>query len=179
MDCCLDCRRVWIAGNREVECWVDDESKTSRGRGCHYIRVADCAGRIISAHAIVVGSALAQAGHDASSHVPHVQVVVTVNVAIERSACGDIESIVDRAAYFLPSRHKAAARRRYHLQRATFYLRLAWHRVLQTERAFRVGPRFMRPHGRREFRKIRIPPWRTRVRAECSESQDHASSKNN
>jgi hypothetical protein len=70
---------------------MNDQSDGSHRRNCHYLGVVAWASRIISAYPIVVRRARIQAGHNPASHVAHIQIVVSVHMAAERIARGNIQ----------------------------------------------------------------------------------------
>ena len=69
--------------------------------------------------------------------------MVAVYVSVKGTGRGNIQQVAVRAAYAIPSRHKAAARRRR--RRNSFNSCNNFTHVWRLERALRRQPRLMRP----------------------------------
>ena len=161
---------------------MNDQPGSSYRCGGHYVRVAAWTDCIISAHSIIVGGAPIQAGHYPSGYVAHVQVVITVHVAVERVAHGDIQQIAGRATYANPVSTKAAACGHWPLPQPNVSLCRNFADARNPGRDLRLCPGHVRRGARCEWRRCvrdTVLPWQTCAAAERSQSQHDISSKNN
>src|SRR5262249_8551788 len=105
-------RRLNGRGDRAVECWINDQPSGSLCGSRSDIGVAARTGGSVRTNPIIVGCAWLQSGYSSAIYIANVQAAIAVHVTAEGVAPGDIQQVAFRAAYGVPSRHEAAARRR-------------------------------------------------------------------
>src|SRR5262249_29850025 len=96
----------------------------------------------------VISCSPVQSSHHTSSRITDIQVVITIHIAVERIARGNIEQITLGAAYRLPTRHEAGACRRWRRDSFTLWRELV--RLWKLKRAFPSGVRLMHARSRYE-----------------------------
>src|SRR6476646_3963061 len=93
-------------------------------------------------HAIVVGRPWVQSGYSSAIGIADVQVVIADHVTAERVARGHVQEITFCAAYAVPSRHEAAARRQ--CRRNSFDTRGNVIRTRKLDQFWQPRPRLVR-----------------------------------